>query len=209
MREGHCFVVGAGDFTSRGLMLRPGDLLIAADGGLEALRTAGLQPHCVIGDMDSYAGSLAGVPSLRFPRLKDDSDLALGVRLGLKQGFRRFRLYGASGGARDDHFVAALQLMAGHARQGLEMRLTAPGYEVYALHNQCRILPASPGCTVSVFSHAPASRGVVLKGLQYEAGQLVLSSDQPLGLSNTARHSRILVGVRDGLLLVFVSQQAS
>lgn len=204
MQEGRCFVVGAGDFTTRGLSLRRGDLLLAADGGLEALHRAGLRPHAVIGDMDSYEGSLAGHRLMRFPKLKDDSDLALGLRLGKQLGFRSFLLYGASGGQREDHFVAALQLMAGGAMEGLRLRMVAPRFTAYALHNQHALLPARPGCMVSVFSHSPESRGVRLQGLQYEARDLTLKSSRPLGLSNTALHGRVLAGVRQGLLLVFV-----
>lgn len=206
MREGRCFVVGAGDFTGRGLSLRPGELLVAADGGLKALLLAGLRPHAVIGDMDSFVDRAPGLPLMRFPRLKNDSDLALGVRLGLQQGFRRFRLYGASGGTRTDHFVAALQLMTGCAMQDLEVQLVAPGFDAYALHNGRALIPARPGSMVSVFSQLPVSRGVCLKGLQYEATDLSLYSNRPLGLSNQALSSRILVGVRAGLLLVMVER---
>ncbi len=204
MREGRCFVVGAGDLSSRGLKPGPGDMLIAADGGYAGLQRLGLHPDLVIGDMDSFKGKVLGVPLLRFPVRKDDTDLSLAVKAGKGLGYRRFLIYGASGGAREDHFLAALQLIAGQSGTGLRMRLTAQDYDVYALHNAGLIIPTTAGQTVSVFSHSTCSLGVTLKGLAYEAENLRLRSEFPLGVSNRARGSRVHVGVRQGTLLVWV-----
>ena len=204
MREGRCFIAGAGDLCARGLHPGPGDMLIAADGGYAGLRRLGFYPDLVIGDMDSYRGSVRGIPLLRFPVRKDDTDLSLAVKAGISQGFRRFVLYGASGGAREDHFLAALQLMAGQSRKGLLMRLIAPDFDVYALHNAILPISTRDGMTVSVFSHSKQSLGVTLKGLHYEAADLRLQSDFPMGVSNAAKGSRVLIGVQQGTLLVWV-----
>ena len=209
MREGRCFIAGAGDLCPRGLYPGPGDMLIAADGGYAGLRRLGLYPDLVIGDMDSYRGSVRGIPLLRFPVRKDDTDLSLAVKAGKSQGFRRFVLYGASGGAREDHFLAALQLMAGQSRKGLQMRLVAPDFEVYALHNATLPISTRDGMTVSVFSHSRLSMGVTLKGLHYEADGLRLQSGFPMGVSNAARGSRALIGVKQGTLLVWVQTSPS
>lgn len=205
MRSGRCFIVGAGAVTGRGLAPRPGDLLIAADGGYGKLLSLGLRPHAVVGDMDSQQGPVLGVPLLRFPVRKDDTDLALAIRLGRRMGFGCFRLYGVSGGEREDHFLAALQLMGGLAEQGLRLELVAPAYTIHALYNESRLMAARPGSTVSVFSNTTVSRGVCLRGLNYEADDLCLESGRPLGVSNEARASRILVGVKEGCLLVFIA----
>ncbi len=204
--SGRCLIVGAGDVTSRGLRPRPGDLLIAADAGLLALRALGLRPHLVVGDMDSMQGPVQGLPLLRFPIRKDDTDLALAVRAGRGLGYRRFVLYGASGGEREDHFIAALQLMAGLSQQGLRVRLVAPRFRVEALHDGSLLIPTRPGTTVSVFSHSAQSLGVSLQGLDYAADDLTLLSGQPLGVSNRALHRSALIGVRQGTLLIFVAE---
>lgn len=204
MREGRCFVVGAGDLSARGLKPGPGDMLIAADGGYSGLKRLGLHPDLVIGDMDSFQGKVRGVPLLRFPVRKDDTDLSLAIRAGKGLGYRRFLIYGASGGAREDHFLAALQLIAGQSREGQRMQLTAPNYDVFALHNGSLFIPTRAGHTVSVFSHSKHSLGVTLKGLEYEAEHLHLRSGFPLGVSNQARGSHALIGVRQGTLLIWV-----
>ncbi len=203
MNAGTCYIVGAGDFSSRGLVPRKGDLLIAADGGLIGLKRLGLKPQVMVGDMDSFTGPVRGVPYLRFPVRKDDTDLGLAIKLGLSHGFRRFRLYGVSGGPRADHFLAALQFLAGLSAKGLEARLVAPFFTVFAVTNSNLLLSTRPGATVSVFSVTPLSRGVTLRGLSYPGNNLTLSSHNPLGVSNAATGSRALVGVRRGTLLVW------
>lgn len=207
MRTGSCFVVGAGNVTARGLAPRPGDLLLAADGGLDALRRLGLRPACVVGDMDSARGSSRGVPALRFPARKDDTDLALAVKLGRRLGYRRFLLYGASGGAREDHFLAALQLMGGLSARGLRLSLVAPAFTIHTLCNGQRIFQSRPGATVSVFSHSARSLGVRLRGLSFGAEGLTLSHDRPLGVSNQALGNRFLAGVREGRLMIYIEAQ--
>lgn len=204
MQTGRCFVVGAGDVTARGLMPRPGDLLLAADGGLMALRRLKLRPACLVGDLDSFQGDRRGIPTLRFPVRKDDTDLALAVKLGWQLGYRRFMLYGASGGDRDDHFMAAVQMMGGLSRKGLSLSLIAPRFSVHTLHQEQKVFHCRPGATVSVFSHSAKSHGVRLMGLSFAGEDLTLTHDHPLGVSNQALGSRFLVGVKKGRLLVYI-----
>ena len=203
--RGTCYIVGAGEVTARGLRPQRGDLLIAADGGYGALRSLNLRPHVVVGDMDSWPAPIAGVPLLRFPARKDDTDLSLAIRLGRSRGYRRFLLYGATGGPRDDHFLAALQLMGGWSARGCHMQLIAPGFTVFALTDGALMIPANEGKTVSVFSHSPYSRGVTMRGLDYEAHGLTLRHDFPLGVSNAGtRAGRALISVKRGTLLIYV-----
>ena len=112
-----CYIVGAGDFTSRGLAPAEGDLLIAADGGYDWLRQSRLTPDFLLGDLDSL-GVLPSLPAktklLRYPVEKDDTDTALALEEGWNRGYRSFALYGCGGG-RPDHFMANLQTMARYA----------------------------------------------------------------------------------------------
>lgn len=203
MHPGICYIVGAGEVVPRGLFPRKGDLVLAADGGLQALERLGVRAHALVGDIDSLGAVPAGIPALRFPVRKDDTDLSLAIRLGMQQGFRRFHLYGVAGGPRTDHFLAATQLMGGHSAKGLSLRMVARRFTLDTLTDGCILLPAFKGGTVSVFSLSPVSRGVSLRGLDYEANALTLTSHFPLGISNRAVSGRIAVGVRHGTLLIY------
>ena len=52
-----CYLIGAGDFTPRGLTPHPGDLLIAADGGYRALEKTGLKPDLLVESLCTFAGA--------------------------------------------------------------------------------------------------------------------------------------------------------
>lgn len=208
MRSGICFIVGAGEFTCRGLKPARGDLLLAADGGYEALHAQGLSPHLVIGDMDSLCFTPPqGMSVLRFPRHKDETDMALAIRLAQGMGFRKFRLYGATGG-RQDHFQANLQLLSALARSRYDARIVAPNFTVYAIAaGTLRLRGLHRGQTVSVFCAGDEALGVTLRGLAYEITNARLTGDNPLGVSNQAAGDTAHISVRRGTLLVFVMRQ--
>lgn len=129
-----CYIVGAGDFTPRGFVPVPGDLVLAADGGYRALYSLGYTPDLLLGDFDSLCDLPLppDLPVLRFPARKDDTDTGLALRHGLDRGFRDFALYGCAGG-RVDHLLANLQSMARVSRLGATIRLAAPEYDAWAL----------------------------------------------------------------------------
>ena len=138
-----CYIVGAGDFTPRGFAPVPGDLVLAADGGYRALYSLGYTPDLLLGDFDSL-GDIPlppGLPVLRFPARKDDTDTGLALRHGLDRGFRDFALYGCAGG-RVDHLLANLQSMARVSRLGATIRLAAPEYDAWALTGPAPDAPA-------------------------------------------------------------------
>lgn len=198
------YITGAGDFCKSGFHSKAGDLVIAADGGHEALFKTGVRPHLVLGDMDSISSHPTGVALLRFPREKDETDIALGLRLARGRGYRRFKLYGALGG-RMDHSLANLQLLAGLARAGLTGRIIAPGLVVYSIHNGALALPAiGKGGLVSVFAFGGAAEGVSLQGLKYPLVNAHLDAFEPLGISNEALGLPIKISVQAGTLLAFV-----
>ncbi|MEZ7872768.1 MAG: thiamine diphosphokinase, partial [Eubacteriales bacterium] len=157
----------------------------------------------VVGDMDSATRKVVGVPLLRFPVRKDDTDLSLALKLGSLAGYKRFRLYGAGGGPREDHFFAAIQLMAGWSRRGMAIRLIASSFTLYAITDGSLIIPTISGKTISVFSYSPESSGVTLLGLDYEENNLTLRHDVPLGVSNAAAGRRAFISVRRGTLIIW------
>ncbi len=201
--NGTCYIVGSGDFTPKGLSRKPGDLLIAADGGYLYLSRLGLAPDLLAGDFDSLGCVPDGVPLLRFPREKDDTDMGISLRYGREHGYRRFRVYGGSG-SRPDHFLANLQMLAGAARDNLDIALICPGFEVLALHNAAVTLSRPAGTVFSVFSAGGTAAGVSIENAKYSIRGAALADGFPLGVSNEFVHGDASVSVKNGTLWVFV-----
>lgn len=196
-----CCIVGAGERTGDVLSPADGDLIIAADGGYDWLSDMGVTPHLLVGDFDSLSEIPAGTHVVCLPREKNDTDTMAAVRLAMERGYRRFRLYGGTGG-RFDHTLANLQLLTWLARRGCENRLCAPGWMAAAIDGGALSFPAGAEGTVSVFCQGERAEGVCLEGLKYPLSGAVLTCEFSLGVSNefTGQPSRI--AVEKGTLLV-------
>ena len=199
-----CYIVGAGEFTPRDLHPAQGDLVIAADGGYNALLSVGITPDLLMGDLDSL-GSVALPNELelkRFPIQKDDTDTGIALAYGWEHGYRDFVLYGCSGG-RVDHLLANWQSMCRYSRLGACVRMVAQDYDAWALTNGTLPLPSAPaGTIVSLFCHGEKAEGVSIEGLMYPLCNAVLTCDFPLGVSNEHTGDPASVSVQNGTLLV-------
>lgn len=202
--HGTAYIIGAGDFTARGFLPGPGDILIAADGGYDTLHRLGIRPHVVLGDMDSITSLPRGIARLRFPVKKDLTDMALALRFASARGYRSFKLYGATGG-RMDHTLANLQTLASLAREGQRGLIIAPDFAAYALSGgRLRFPPLREGTQVSVFCQGGEALGVSIRGLQYALCNARLDSFTPLGVSNSAAGRPFEISVRQGVLLILI-----
>lgn len=197
-----CRIVGAGEGFAAFAPLAahaPGDLLIAADGGLNVLRAAGTAPDIVLGDFDSLGHIPEGDNVLRWPEMKDDTDMMLAIRLGLEKGYRTFYLYGGCGG-RLDHTLANLQALAFLAGQGAVGYLFEGGQTVTCVRNGTAEFPALPQGILSAFALGGTARGVTLEGLLYPLTDGELLPEVPLGVSNHFTGAAARVTVKNGAL---------
>ena len=106
-----------------------GASVFCADGGLRCARAAGFEPDYYIGDGDSGGSPPSGVPAEVLPVRKDLTDLQAAWEQAYALGFRRIVLTGCTGG-RQDHHVAALQLLETVAARGCEGLLLDPDNEI-------------------------------------------------------------------------------
>ncbi len=190
-----CYVVGAAPACAP-FTPKAGDLVIAADGGQRHLSRMGIAPDLVVGDFDSSTAPM-GVPFVRHPIEKDETDAALAIREGIKKGYRTFLLYGCLGG-RLDHTLSAIQTALGAARSGFEVFLVGEGTVGTVLID--RAFTFVPHGRVSVFSLCDRSFGVTLSGLKYPLDDATLTNDYPLGVSNEGVGGTALVSVKNGAL---------
>lgn len=200
-----CIIFCAAGFSALAEDIRPGDYILAADGGLVHTRTLGISPHAVIGDFDSLGYVPEGATV--FPVEKDDTDTMLCVRHGLEQGYRRFLLYGSLDGPRLDHTVANFQTLQYLADRGAEGYLIGKTHMVTAVKNGTVTFPGSPQGILSVFCMGPDATGVTLTGLQYPLEKGTLTAGFPLGVSNHFQGIPAAVSVEDGSLLLIWSRE--
>ena len=184
---------------------RAGDFIIAADSGYEHALRAGISPHLLMGDFDSFKGKAApGLEVFEAPAVKDDTDTMLAVKEGVARGYENFLLLGALGG-RLDHQTANLAACAYIAQEGGICELRGDRDRLYAFKNRQMSLDRVEGAYVSVLAYSDRALGVSLKGFRYNLENADLTNCFPLGVSNEFAADRAYVEVKEGILFVIVS----
>ncbi|MBR5043938.1 MAG: thiamine diphosphokinase, partial [Clostridia bacterium] len=181
---------------------KTGDLVIAADSGLELTRRLGLTPDLIVGDFDSLGRVPDGGNVVKLPVEKDVTDAAAAVKLGRERGYSRFRFVGCTGG-RPDHTFAAYQLLAELAGRSEEGLLFGDGFTVAAVKGGSLSFLALPCGTLSVFAVGGDASGVTISGAFYPLSDATLAPTFPLGVSNSFTGKPVTVEVKHGTLLVF------
>lgn len=206
-----CIVVGAGDFNGLkneyGEDITPGaaDLLIAADGGYDALTKLNLTPDIVVGDFDSRDGKVPDVSGktelVELKVQKNDTDLGHAVELGIERGYRDFLLFGASGG-RLSHTEANIRIMRGIVERGGSAVLYGKDSNLRVFKDSRTDYSEKDRGMLSMFSLTETSEGVTIRGLKYLLTDYTLSFTDPVGVSNMFTGEKGYIEVRKGVLLV-------
>ncbi|MCD7807089.1 MAG: thiamine diphosphokinase [Lachnospiraceae bacterium] len=214
MRDGSCFIIGAGDLTVGSIPYhKEKDYVIAADGGLLYCGILGIEPNLVIGDFDSLDEELTGaVEELertapervrRLPKEKDDTDMMAAVREGLALGYRRFYMYAACGG-RLEHTLANIQIMKYLKNRNAE-GFICDGGSMYLLVQEEEIaLKETLEGYINIFCMGDEALGVTVQNLKYEMKDVDLTDDFPLGISNEFIGKPATISVKQGTLLVMI-----
>lgn len=217
-----CYIVGAGELHGAPSP-KDGDFVIAADGGYAHLRSLGIRPDVLLGDFDSlsvgkeesfsfegcHVGSLCGndaladVEIIRYPVMKDETDMYLAYKIGVERGYSEFRIYGGVGG-RDDHTFANYCLLLRAKNENNNVYLYGNKSVAFVVKNEKIELCGEQGKGISVFAFGGDAAGVSIRGLRYEARDIRLAAEFPLGVSNSFKNDRDTceISVRSGALLI-------
>ena len=180
--------------------------LICADGGARHLHALGLTPDLIVGDMDSLDGELQrefvvrGSRIMRYPEAKDETDSELALQLAFMMAPDEIRIYGALG-ARIDHTLVNLALLAAAADKGIETRLLDEWCEIFLVRKTARI-EGEIGQTVSLFAFGVDATGVTLEGFEYPLRNATMVLNSPIGVSNRLTAEQGVISVESGDLLV-------
>ncbi|MFQ3662007.1 MAG: thiamine diphosphokinase [Chloroflexaceae bacterium] len=187
-------------------LLERADLVIAADGGGNALFAAGLRPDLVIGDLDSLvpeaaaAFAASGATVLRYPIEKNETDLELALLAAVARCAETIDVLGAVGG-RWDQGLSNVALLALPELAGRRVRLLDVDQEAYLARGETQIAGAV-GDTISLLPIGGPARGVTTRGLYYALEDDELRFERSRGISNLIARTPASVLVREGMLLV-------
>lgn len=198
---GICYIIGAGEFGDGPVEPGPEDLVIAGDGGYRHCQARGIRVDVAIGDFDSLGFRPEAPEVIALTPEKDNTDTMAAVEEGVRRGYRRFRLYGGTGG-RLSHTIANLQLMTEMAARGLQAELVGFGARMWVIRNGEQRFPAGMEGYLSVFCLGDAAEGVTEEGLKYRLSDFRMTKENPLGVSNEFTGVPSRVAVREGALLL-------
>ena len=189
--------------------LQGADAVIAADGGAAALDRLGRRPDRVVGDLDSADPArgdrleASGTRVDRHPADKEASDTELAVRAAIGAGADRVDLLGATGGARLDHELANLLLLADPAFASVDLQVVAGGATARALHGGSELrLHGDVGDLVTLLPIGGEASGVSTTGLRWSLDGATLPMGGSRGLSNVVTAPGASVRLGEGVLLV-------
>lgn len=181
--------------------------VICADSGLVYAQRLGVEPDIIVGDFDSYNGTIPAGPELHISRPeKDDTDTMLAVKIAIDRGADRIMLYGGLG-ARFDHTMANIQTLVYAYSQGCDMTISDSDNEITVQGRGVRSYPVREGWYLSVFSLTDSTILDYMRGFRYPLENYELKSSFPLGVSNEITADTAEISVKDGLLLVVRSKK--
>src|SRR2546423_3989288 len=187
--------------------IAPGDLVMAADRGAASALQHGCTPSIIVGDFDSLDPLTAqqlqeqGSRVVPVPAEKDETDTELAIQTAIEQGASVITILGWLGGARFDHTMANILLLAGF--ETVPIRLV-DGPSV------CWLL-GGPGWTsiegqvddlLSLLPLTNDATGVRTQGLYYPLHGETLHFGKPRGVSNVLTQEHAGVSLEAGLLLI-------
>jgi thiamine pyrophosphokinase len=183
------------------------DMFIAADSGAATALEYGCTPRIVVGDFDSLDEAILedlgkrGSEIRRVAVEKDETDTELAVQVAIDEGATRITLVGALGGARFDHTMANILLLAGFERVPI-MLVDGPS-TCWLVHGPgSSAIDGKVGDLVSLLPLTGDASGVRTKGLYYALQGETLSFGKPRGVSNVLTEDHAEVSVDGGVLLV-------
>jgi thiamine pyrophosphokinase len=193
-------------------LVKPGDVLIAADGGTQHMLAMGLTPSVIIGDLDSLP--LAMLETIKpnptvfqHPRDKEETDLELALQYALDQGYSPIRIVAALGG-RLDQTLGNLSLLTATAWQEHDIRLDDGLEEVFFTRTKAEWL-GEAGDIVSLLPWGAPVHGVITNGLKWQLSNEILAADKTRGISNEMLGGTASVQITTGLLLIIHSRRFS
>lgn len=214
MKNGKCIVIGAGDLTVGHIRVEEEDFVIAVDGGINYCGVLEIEPDIILGDFDSVnevqreaiLQMKEQVPDrvVVLKPEKDDTDMLAALKLGLKEGYESFLIYGGTGG-RIEHTLANIQSLLFLKNHGAVGYLMDGSGMIFVMKNEEVRLRDNLEGYFSLFCLGKEAKGVTIRGMKYELTDYTMTNDFPIGVSNEFIGKEATVSVRAGELVGIVN----
>jgi thiamine pyrophosphokinase len=179
--------------------------IVAADGGANMARAAGIRPDLIIGDLDSVTPAtrrhFASCRIIRVAR-QDNTDLEKALDVLAAEGVGDVTIVGAAGRRLD--FTLANFSIAWLYMSRLRIRFAGDGWQAVPLTGRIR-LRGPRGTTVSLIPFSACS-GITLRGLAYPLTNAGLRGGA-VAVSNVVVRPSFTVSVKRGRLLVVLQEK--
>lgn len=206
-----CIIIANGEIKNYNRYIEyftENEYIICADGGVRHARALKLNPHLIIGDLDSADLNFVeefrklGSEIKQFPTEKDEVDTELALNEAIKLKASEILLMGAVG-SRLDHTLANIQLLVPAVMQGISTCIISDRHIISLITPECpAILYGEPGDLLSLLPLTPEVRGVVSKGLKWNLQDSTFKYGHPYGTSNVFMEEKVEIKVREGILVL-------
>lgn len=193
--------------------LKRASALIAADGGLHHLRSLGIKPDVVIGDMDSIDPPLlaelraSGAKLIVHPTDKDASDLELALKYAVANYDGEILVFGALGG-RLDQLLANVLLLTDIGLRDREVRIVEEHQQAWVMTPGIGRFAGKAGDLVSLLPLQGDVHVEGTSGLKWQLRNERLIYGQSRGVSNIMTEESAIVEVKQGTLLCIYTSNA-
>ncbi|HCI81444.1 MAG TPA: thiamine diphosphokinase [Ktedonobacter sp.] len=181
-------------------------MVIAADNGAVIALRYGFTPAIVVGDFDSLTIPRSeleakGCRLISAAVEKNETDTELAVQIAIEQGANEITILGATGGARFDHTIANILLLAGV--EAVPLRIVDGPMTCWLLRGPgSTTVTGSKGDLLSLFPLTTDATGIRTTGLYYPLHDETLFFGRPRGVSNALTDDKAEVTLEHGMLLI-------
>ncbi len=200
----------AGEFAGlpAGFFRQATDVVIAADGGYGHLRDLHWQPDVLLGDFDSFLpewqDEIKGksIECFVWPPEKDMTDSELALQFAMQRGCSSAIVFGGWGGARMDHAVANLFLLAAFRQKDFPIIFSHGAQQACVISNETLQLCGEEGNYISLLPCTALVSDVTTCGMKYPLLRHSLKAGSSFGVSNQLTGAAASVCCGEGMLLV-------
>lgn len=186
------------------------ECIICVDGGAKHVRSFGLVPNVLIGDLDSiseedleYFKNL-NVKIMKYQPEKDLTDTEIAVDYAIESGYTELTIIGGIG-TRIDHSLGNIFLLKKMLDRGIKGLIVNEQNEIRLTNDKISIM-REEDTKISLLPLTNVVEGITTKGLYYKLNNEDIEMGSNRGISNEFSAETAEVTIKNGILIVIKSK---